>query len=150
MQKIQEKMQAPDFELPDQTGEMQRLSDYAGAFVVLYFYPKDGSPGCSLEAQKFRDTHELLKQNGIVVLGVSADSVESHKEFHENENLTFDILSDENLQAIEAYESTNEDGTGAVRNSFLVNPEGNIKKIYENVEPKDHVEEILEDVQSVK
>ncbi|HET8575223.1 MAG TPA: thioredoxin-dependent thiol peroxidase [Candidatus Paceibacterota bacterium] len=156
MEKIQEKQKAPEFELPDQDGEMHQLSDYAGKFLVLYFYPKDDTPGCTKEACSFRDAMQDLYDVNVAVLGVSKDSVKSHKKFHEKYHLSFSILSDESTETIQAYESWGEkkfmgrNYMGTIRNTFLIDPEGNIAKIYENVKPEEHVAEILEDIKNLQ
>lgn len=136
---------APDFTLPDQDGNPHTLSDYRGQWVVLYFYPKDMTPGCTVEAEGFRDAMDELKTENVVVLGVSADSMESHKKFCDKHDLNFTLLSDEDRRAVEAYGVGKESG-GINRQTFLIDPEGMVIKHFENVTPKDHPQEVLEAV----
>ena len=107
---------APDFELPDQNGQMHRLSDYRGKKVILYFYPKDNTPGCTKQACGFSERLPLFLEKGAVVLGVSKDSVESHKRFEEKQNLAFTILSDPERKVIEAYDVWKEKKNGQLEN----------------------------------
>lgn len=147
---------ATDFSLPDQDGKIHRLSDYKGRWVVLYFYPKDNTPGCTKEACQFRDNLENLKNKGVVVLGVSADSVASHKKFHEKYNLNFALLSDVNKEVIKAYEAWGKkkfmgrEFEGILRVTYLINPKGLITKVYPNVDPEIHAREIIQDVEILK
>lgn len=135
-------MKAQDFTLPDQDGKMHKLSDYLGKWVVLYFYPEDDTPGCTTEACSFRDNLYKLTYLGVVILGVSPDSVESHKKFHEKYRLNFTILADPEKKVHDAYHITS-------RTTYLIDPEGEIKKVYEKVHPEKHVEEILKGLQIV-
>lgn len=145
-------MKAHDFNLPDQNGKMHSLSDYTGKWLVLYFYPKDGTPGCTLEACAFRDASTDFKNIGAEIVGISKDSVTSHKKFEEKHSLTFPILSDESHTVIEAYDSWNpkkfwgKEFLGVERNTFLINPEGEIVKEYKNVNPLTHTAEIISDI----
>jgi len=145
-------MKAPTFSLPDQNGKTHSLKDYAGKKVLLYFYPKDDTPGCTTEACNFRDRLNDLKGHGVQVLGVSKDTVESHKKFVEKFHLNFPLLSDEDLTVIKAYDVWKERSMygkkfmGVSRESFLIDEDGNIVKHYEKVKPAAHVEEVLEDV----
>lgn len=147
---------APAFSLPDQTGETHSLSNYAGKWVVLYFYPKDMTPGCTVEACSFRDNEARLKAAGAVVLGVSADSVKRHAKFADNENLNFPLLADESKEVCKAYESFGKkkfmgrEYEGIMRNTFLIDPKGTIVKVYESVKPATHVQEILDDLKAMK
>lgn len=129
---------APEFTLLDQNGNDHSLSDYLGKSVLLYFYPKDDTPGCTKEACTIRDTHSEFGEKSIVVLGVSSDSVESHKKFEEKYGLPFTLLSDPNKQVRELYGVTG-------RDSFLIDVEGNIKKIYRKVKPAEHARDVLSD-----
>lgn len=139
---------APDFTLPDQDGKEHTLADYRGKWVVLYFYPKDMTPGCTVEAEGFRDAMEQLEANNIAVLGVSADSSASHKTFCDKHDLNFTLLSDEDRRVIENYDVKKETG-GTKRETFLINPEGIIVKHFANVTPKDHPQEVLEAVREL-
>ena len=144
-----------DFELPDQNGKIHRLSDYNGKQVVLYFYPKDSTPGCTKEACNFRDGRQLLEDAGAVVLGISKDSVESHKKFADKHKLNFTLLSDPTATVIKQYGAWGEKKmfgkaySGIKRNTYLINETGNIIKIYENVNPMTHINEIIKDLQKI-
>ncbi len=143
---------APDFTLPDQDGNTHSLSDYAGKYVLLYFYPKDMTPGCTTEAQCFRDTNNDLVAAGLQVLGVSADSIESHKKFAQAHHLNFPLLADTEKTVLNAYGVWQEKSLfgnnflGIKRESFLIDPQGVVVKHYEKVDPKQHAAEVLEDV----
>ncbi len=147
-------MKAKDFTLPDQNGERHSLSDYKGNWVVLYFYPKDDTPGCTTEACNFRDSYHLLQKMGVRIIGVSKDSVASHKKFAEKYNLNFPILSDETKKVIKAYKSwgvkkfMGREFEGTLRNTYLIDPKGEIKKFYEKVNPLKHSSEIISDLKS--
>lgn len=143
---------APDFMLQDQFGTVHSLAEYAGMYILLYFYPKDDTEGCTVEACGFRDRLNELKEKNVQVLGVSADDVPSHKKFAEKYNLNFPLLSDPQKKVIEAYgvwrekEMFGKKNMGIVRESFLIGPEGTILKHYENVKPANHPEQVLEDI----
>jgi len=143
---------APDFVLPDQEGKNHRLADYKGKWVLLYFYPKDNTPGCTTEACTLRDAFEELGKKNAVVLGMSADSPKSHKGFMEKHKLPFTLLSDETKGVLKTYgvwakkKFLGREYMGILRNSFLINPEGRIVKIYEGVKPAKHAEEVLVDL----
>lgn len=143
---------APKFELPDQTGKPHRLSDYVGRWVVLYFYPKDMTPGCTVEACSFRDNEARLKAAGAVVLGISADTVKRHDKFAAVYKLNFPLLADETKEVCKAYASFGKkkfmgrEYEGIMRNTFLIDPAGKIVKIYESVKPAVHVAELLADL----
>lgn len=145
-------MRAIAFNLPDQTGEMHSLTKYAGQFVLLYFYPKDDTPGCTIEACSFRDNLSELKKLGVQVLGVSGDDVSSHTKFAKKFDLNFPLLVDTDHVVGEAYGVYGEKTMfgklfmGYKRHSFLINKEGEIVKHYENVKPVEHVAEIIADV----
>lgn len=147
---------APKFELPDQTGKVHRLKDYAGKWVVLYFYPKDMTPGCTVEACSFRDNEARLTAAGAIVLGVSADSVKRHEKFAKTMSLNFPLLADETKETCEAYLSYGKkkfmgrEYKGIMRNTFLIDPKGKIAKVYEGVKPATHVQEILDDLKAMK
>lgn len=142
---------APDFELSDQNGNLHKLSDYVGKRVVLYFYPKDDTPGCTAEACSFRDNYSVFKQNGIEILGVSADSEKSHAKFQEKYQLPFTLLSDSEHSVSEAYgvwglkKYMGREYYGINRTTFLINEDGKLVKIYEKVKPAEHAQEIMED-----
>ncbi len=146
-------MKAPEFHLPDENGTYHKLLDYRGKWVVVYFYPKDDTPGCTKEACNFRDSLQALNNLGVVILGVSKDSVASHKKFSEKYYLNFPILSDESKETIKAYHAWGEKKfmgkmfEGILRKTYLINPQGNVEKIYENVNPLVHAGEIVKDLQ---
>ena len=149
-------MKAADFTLQDQNDSTRSLSDYAGKWVVIYFYPKDDTPGCTKEACSFRDTNAVFKEQGIEVVGISADSVASHKKFEEKYHLSFTLLSDPSKETIQAYGAWGEKNMygkkymGIMRKTFLVNPEGEIAKEYPKVTPDKHAEQILKDIAELK
>ena len=143
---------APDFKLPDQKGNDHSLKDYRGKWVVVYFYPKDDTPGCTKEACAVRDNLPAFKELKAAVLGVSVDSVRSHAKFAEKYGLNFTILADESKKVVNRYGVWTKKNfmgrkyMGTLRTSFLINPSGKIVKIYENVKPEVHAEELLEDL----
>ena len=143
---------APSFELPDQTGKIHKLSDYEGKWVLVYFYPKDDTPGCTKEACGIRDNMSSFKNNNAVVLGISADTVQSHATFAEKYELPFPLLSDKSKEVVKAYDSwgpkkfMGKEFLGIKRNSFLINPLGMVVKIYEGVKPQEHAHEVLQDI----
>jgi thioredoxin-dependent peroxiredoxin len=143
---------APYFEAQDQAGKTHTLTDYAGKWIVLYFYPKDMTPGCTVEACSFRDSLHRITAKDAVVIGVSADSIKRHAKFAEAEGLSFPLLADEDKKICEAYGSIGKkkfmgrEYVGIFRNTFIIDPKGYIVKVYENVKPEGHVEEILHDL----
>ena len=146
---------APEFSLPDQDNKEHSLRDYKGKWVVLYFYPKDDTPGCTKEACGFRDASTVYAENDIMVLGMSKDSVTSHKKFADKFNLQFPLLSDTSTETIKAYGAWGEKKfmgrlfQGIHRYTYLINPEGKIAKTYEKVNPLIHAQEILKDKASL-
>lgn len=139
-------IKAPDFSLSDQSGQEHRLKDYKGRWVLLYFYPKDDTPGCTKEACNFRDNLPHFEKLDLQVLGVSSDSVVSHAKFASKYGLNFLILADESKQTIRDYQA---DGVFTKRVSYLINPEGMIYKTYPNVNPAIHAEEVKKDMQAL-
>ena len=145
---------APNFKLKDQSGVEHILKEYLNnkKKVLIYFYPKDNTPGCTTEACSFRDGIKYLKKLGLAVIGISKDSVNSHKKFSDKYKLNFPILSDENLHTIKAYNAygpkkfMGREYYGVFRKSVLVNEKGKIEKIYETVKPEKHVGEVKEDL----
>jgi peroxiredoxin Q/BCP len=136
---------APDFTLSSQEGKQVSLHDFRGMWVVLYFYPKDMTPGCTIEAHNFqRDQAQYEKKNAAIV-GVSVDPVDSHVQFCTKEGLTFKLLSDAKHQVVNEYGSTQKFGPNevAARNTFLVDPNGVIRKVYVKVDPNPHSAEVL-------
>ena len=142
---------APEFTLADQNGEMHSLSDYRGQKVILYFYPKDMTGGCTSQACNFRDLYPQLREKGAVVLGVSKDSVESHKRFEEKHGLPFTLLSDRELSVIKAYDvlKTGKDGKttrSLIRSTYLIDEDGVIIKAFGGVKPKENAAQMLEEL----
>jgi len=146
--------QAPDFELQDNQGDVRKLSDYAGQTVVVYFYPKDDTPGCTKEACSFRDSYQNFKTAGVEVIGISPDSVKSHSKFSEKHDLPFTLLSDPEHKVCEAYgvwglkKFMGREYDGVFRTTFVIGPDGKIKKVFKNVKPADHSHEVLEAVKA--
>lgn len=142
-------MRAPDFSLPDKDGRMVSLSDFAGKRVVLYFYPRDNTPGCTRQACAFAAAYEAFKSMDAVVIGVSKDSVASHQKFAEKYGLPFVLLSDPELTAIQAYgvwqekKSYGKVSMGVVRTTYVIDPEGIIEKVMPKVKPDTNAAEIL-------
>lgn len=140
---------APDFESKDQNGNTVKLSDFRGKKVVLYFYPKDNTPGCTAQACNLRDNYEVLQKAGYVVLGVSSDSEKSHQKFIEKQNLPFSLLADEDLKVHEAYGTWVEKSMygrkymGTARNTFIIDEKGILEEIIEKVDTKAHTNQIL-------
>ncbi|HIS28853.1 MAG TPA: thioredoxin-dependent thiol peroxidase [Candidatus Avamphibacillus intestinigallinarum] len=141
--------QAPQFTLPNQKGEKVSLADYKGKHVVLYFYPKDMSPGCTTEACDFRDNHESFGELDAVIVGVSPDPVEDHKAFIDKHDLPFELLADEDHKICEEYDvwklkkMFGKEFYGVVRSTFIIDPEGNLQKEFRDVNAEGHVEDAL-------
>jgi peroxiredoxin Q/BCP len=146
---LKEGMIAPDFELMDQEGKLHKLGDYRGKEIVLYFYPKDDTPGCTVEACNFRDNFEVFKSAGVEILGISPDSMKSHAKFQQKHGLPFPLLADENHKVCEVYgvwgikKFMGKEYFGVYRTTYVIDEEGLIKKIFENVKPSEHAQEIL-------
>lgn len=143
---------APDFELPDQNGTVHKLSDYRGKKVILYFYPKDNTPGCTKQACGYSQRYPQFLEKGVVVIGISKDSVASHKRFQEKQNLSFTILSDTERTVIEAYDVWKEKknygkvSMGVVRTTYLIDEEGMIVKANDKVKAADDPENMLQEL----
>lgn len=148
-------MKAPTFTLPDQDNNIHSLADYQGKWLVVYFYPKDDTPGCTTEACGLRDNKVEFAKRGVSILGISKDTVGSHKKFAKKYQLDFPLLSDTEHKVIEAYNSWGvkklfgREFTGILRNTFLINPEGEIEKEYKNVNPLTHADELLRDIDTL-
>lgn len=146
---LKEGNKAPAFTLPDKNGKKVALKDFEGKKVVLYFYPKDMTSGCTKEACDFRDSHPDFKKTKTVVLGVSADSVESHKKFSDKHELPFTLLSDEDKKVVEKYGVWKEKSMygrkymGIERTTVIIDEKGKVQKIFPKVKVKGHVEEVL-------
>jgi len=143
---------APNFTLSDQNSIQHQLSDYEGSWVILYFYPKDDTPGCTTQACDFRDAVKRIIASKSNVFGVSLDSVESHKRFADKNNLPFSLLSDESGEVSEAYDSLNNfmSFKSAKRNTFIIDPDGKVAKIYLSVKPSTHSQMVLNDLNQLQ
>ena len=150
---IQQGTPAPQFSLPDEIGTVRNLSDFAGQTIVLYFYPKDDTPGCTTEACNFRDDYSAYEQAGVTILGVSPDSPKKHTKFKEKYGLPFSLLADENHEVCEMFgvwgqkKFMGREYMGVMRTTFVIGPDGIIKKVFEDVKPADHSAEVLAAVQ---
>lgn len=140
---------APEFELLDDTNTKRKLSDFRGKHVILYFYPKDDTPGCTKEACNFRDDYSAYEKAGVIVLGVSPDDVESHVKFKKKFDLQFPLLADEGHIVCDLYgvwgpkKFLGKEYDGVLRTTFLIDTDGNVQKVYENVRPAEHSKELL-------
>ena len=143
---------APDFELPDQHGKLRKLAEWRGKWVVLYFYPKDDTPGCTTEACTFRDDWQQLQALDAQVVGISVDSSDSHKAFAEKYHLPFPLLADTTAEVAARYGALSNWGVFkfAKRYTFLIDPQGRISKTYRSVNAARHSAEILADLQQLK
>ncbi len=145
---------APDFELPDQNGEMHTLKEYRGKKVILYFYPKDNTPGCTKQACGYSGLHTQFLEKGAVVLGISRDTVASHKRFEEKQDLKFTILADPERKVIEAYDVWKEKknygkvSMGVVRTTYLIDEEGIIIRANDRVKAAEDPHKMLEELSS--
>lgn len=147
---------APQFALTDQNGTTHRLEEERGKWVLLYFYPKDDTPGCTKEACMLRDVHPDFGKLNCTVFGVSVDSEKSHKKFEEKYSLPFTLLADTEKEVVNAYgvwgpkKFMGKEFTGTNRTSFLIDPEGKIAKVYEKVKPEMHAAEVLVDLRELQ
>lgn len=147
---LKEGNKAPAFKLDSSSGEKRSLKDYAGQKLVLYFYPRDNTPGCTTEAKDFRDAAKALKKTGAVVLGVSKDSIESHCKFIDKHELNFELLSDPDGKVIEKYGAWGEKNMygkkmmGIIRSTVVIDDAGKVHKIFPKVRVKGHVDKVLE------
>jgi peroxiredoxin Q/BCP len=143
---------APDFTAPDQSGKKVSLADFRGSRLVLYFYPKDLTPGCTAEACDLAENYRALLDHGFEVLGVSPDTQEQHRKFIDKHELPFDLISDPDMDVIQKYGAYGEKNVmgqkkkGVLRYTFLIDPEGRIEKVFRKVRTKDHASQILEAV----
>ena len=146
---LKEKTLAPDFELPDESGVIRKLSDYRGKDLVLYFYPKDDTSGCTTEACSFRDDYSAYEKAGVTILGVSPDSSESHTKFKAKHQLPFNLLADTEHKVCELYgvwgkkQMYGKEYYGVNRTTYLIDKDGMIRKVFEKVKPSEHSAEIL-------
>ncbi len=149
-------MLAPNFKLKDYKGMPHSPADFIGQRVILYFYPKDMTPGCTLEAQEFRDHQYEIEDENAIVIGISPDDSKSHEKFCKGENLDFILLSDADAKVAQLYDVWKEKsmfGTkkyGIERTTFLIDETGKIRKIYSNVKPIGHAKEVIEDLKNLK
>jgi len=141
---LQAGMMAPDFKAPVTTGKTVHLSDYRGKKVVLYFYPKDDTPGCTVESCGLRDQYQKIRELGAEVLGVSVDDTNSHQKFATKFNLPFQLVADTDKHITKTYGVLNEKSNMARRTTFLIDEQGKIQKIFETVKPDQHPQEILD------
>jgi len=143
--------QAPEFDLLDQNNKRQRLKDYRGEWLVLYFYPKDDTPGCTTEACNFRDDYFRIRALGAVVMGVSLDDVTSHKAFSEKYHLPFSLLADAKKEVARSYNVLRSFGTVSYssRQTFIIDPQGKIAKHYPSVSARQHATEIIHDLKKL-
>ncbi len=147
---------APAFSLPDQSETIHKLSDYKGKWLLIYFYPKDDTPGCTKEACGIRDNFPTFKKMNAVVFGVSKDSPAKHQKFIDKYELPFTLLADESTEMIQAYGAWKEKSMygktfmGINRISYIVDPDGKIAKVYPKVKPAEHAQEVLEDLQELQ
>ena len=147
--------QAPDFSLPDQDGKVHALRDYRGTWVLVYFYPKDDTPGCTTQACGIRDTFPEFEKLGVTVFGISTDSEKSHKKFEEKYELPFTLLADTDKKTVQAYgvwapkKFMGREFLGTLRTSFLIDPNGKIAKVYEKVKPANHATDVLDDLRAL-
>lgn len=143
---------APDFELPDDTGIPRKLSDFRGKSVVLYFYPKDDTPGCTKEACNFRDDYSAYEKSGVAILGVSPDDVKSHAKFKKKFQLPFPLLADEGHKVCDLYgvwgakKFMGREYDGVLRTTFLIDENGKIARVFENVRPAEHSAKLLSEL----
>ena len=155
MMKLKINSKAPNFKLPSTSNLIVELNKIKKKNVILYFYPKDDTPGCTIESKDFSKLNTLIKKNNCIVFGISKDSVESHIKFKKKYNLKFDLLSDEKLQVIKKYgvwgmkAFLGKKYMGIIRTTFLINTKGIIHKIWSNVRVKDHAKEVYEELKNI-
>lgn len=144
---------APDFSLTDQDGDVRSLAEYRGKWVVLYFYPKDDTPGCTVEACSLRDSRDAIAERGAEIIGISADDAASHEKFKAKHTLNFTLLSDPEMKAITAYGAWGKKmfgKEGILRRTFIINPNGVVVRVYGRVTPLGHGEQIVEELKKLQ
>ena len=152
--KLKLNQKAPIFKLPSTSGDIFEI-DKIKKYIILYFYPKDDTPGCTLESRDFNKLNSVLKKNKTLVFGISKDSIDSHKKFKKKYKLKFDLLSDEKLNVIKKYGAWGQKQflgkkyMGIIRSTFLISPKGKILKIWSNVKVKDHAKEVLAELKKI-
>ena len=146
-------MPFPNFSLPNQDGEIVRLNDFTGKWLVVYVYPKDDTPGCTIQGKSFTATREDFQSAGIEVVGVSQDDVESHKNFCNKFSFTIDLLADTNAELLKAAGVEQSEYKGTMywnRTSFVIDPKGIVRKVYTNVQPQGHEAVLLQDIKAMQ
>lgn len=152
---LQEGIKAPDFSLPDEDGTVHKLSEYRGSPVLLYFYPKDNTSGCTTEACNFRDDYSAYEGSGVVILGVSVDDEKSHTKFKQKYELPFHLLADTEKEVVQLYDVWGKkkmygrEYDGIFRTTYLIDAEGTIVKVFEKVKPASHSEEVLKVIEEL-
>ncbi|WP_440930955.1 thioredoxin-dependent thiol peroxidase [Candidatus Pelagibacter sp.] len=153
---IKEQTKAPDFTLPSTNGEKQKLKDLLGKYVVIYFYPKDDTPGCTIETNDFNKLLPKFKKLNCEIFGISKDTIKSHDKFREKFKIKFDLLSDEEKKVLKKYKVwgkkkfMGKEFMGIIRSTILIDKKGKIIKVWDNVKVKDHAKEVLETFKSLK
>ncbi len=150
---VSEGDKAPDFSLPGSDGKIHNLSDYKGRYVVLYFYPKDNTPGCTIEAREFTAHAEEIRKLGAEIIGVSKDTIDAHNRFAEKQHLGILLLSDPESKVIKeygAYGNRGVFGFGTLRQTFIISPSGRIVKKFEKVKPMGHANEVINVLEKLK
>ena len=152
---IKENTKAPDFKLQNQEGRSVSLADFSGKPLILYFYPKDDTPGCTTEACSFRDDYSVYQQMNVEIVGISPDDVKSHDKFAEKYELPFELLADDGQQVCEAYgvwgkkKNFGKEYFGVKRTTFLIDADGMVRKVFEGVKPASHSQEVIEAVKTL-
>jgi peroxiredoxin Q/BCP len=153
---IKENTKAPDFTLPSTNGENQKLKDLLGKYVVIYFYPKDDTPGCTIETNDFNKLLPKFKKLNCEIFGISKDTIKSHDKFREKFKIKFDLLSDEEIKVLKKYKVWGKkkfmgrEFMGIIRSTFLIDKKGKIVKVWDKVKVKDHAKEVLETLKSIR
>jgi peroxiredoxin Q/BCP len=153
---IKENTKAPDFNLPSTNGENQKLKELLGKYVVIYFYPKDDTPGCTIETNDFNKLLPKFKKLNCDIFGISKDTIKSHDKFREKFKIKFDLLSDEEIKVLKKYKVWGKkkfmgrEFMGIIRSTILIDKKGKIIKVWDNVKVKDHAKEVLETLKSLK
>jgi peroxiredoxin Q/BCP len=156
MTELKEGDLAPEFDAPASTGASIKLADFRGQYVVLYFYPRDNTPGCTLEACAFRDQQEEIQKLGAVVLGVSTDGLKAHDKFTRTWKLNFPLLADEEKKIVQAYgvwkpkKFMGREFLGTVRATFIIGPDGRLRKIFPKVSPLGHAKEVRQSLEALR
>ena len=153
---IKENIKAPDFTLPSTNGENQKLKDLLGKYVVIYFYPKDDTPGCTIETNDFNKLLPKFNKLNCEIFGISKDTIKSHDKFREKFKIKFDLLSDEEIKVLKKYKVWGKkkfmgrEFMGIIRSTILIDKKGKVIKVWDNVKVKNHAKEVLETLKSLK